>query len=125
MVLKQTFEKCGFQINNEKLCSTLSQVITHLGYVIDSVSFTIYVTDEKLTRIRIITLASTILNSTSVIVRTISSMIGLIVSALKAVNFVALFYRVTEKEKPAFLHNGYEYDDFVVLSVESLSEISW
>lgn len=122
-LLKDTFERAGFQINKEKSCFIPSTVVIHLGYILDSVSFTVSLTEEKIQKV--INLCTEILRLTSVKVRLVSKLLGQIISSLKAVRFGSLHYRITEKEKSTFLLAGNDYDDFMILSPASFSEIEW
>ncbi|XP_069139303.1 uncharacterized protein [Argopecten irradians] len=122
-VLAETFELAGFQISSEKSLFIASHVIVHLGYLLNSETFTVSLPEQKVRKI--VDACSRVLCQESISLRELASLIGLFTSSLRAVRLSGLFYRLVDKEKTKALHEGLSYDDSVVLDGQSRAEIEW
>ncbi|XP_060064749.1 uncharacterized protein LOC132545098 [Ylistrum balloti] len=122
-VLAGVLESAWFQISSEKSLFSASQMVIYLGYLIDSITFTVSLPEQKVKKI--IDACSHVLGQKSFSLRELASLIGLFTSSLRAVRQSGLFYRLVDKEKIAALHNGLFYDDKVSLSRLAQTEIVW
>ena len=104
MSIVDTLDSLGFTINYEKSSLVPVQRIVFFGFVIDSVEFKIFLTEEKVQKI--LTKARLLLQKGVVVVRELASFIGLIINAFYAVLEAPLHYRGLERNKLVGL--GYE-----------------
>ena len=84
------------------------------AFIIDSVEFKVYLTEEKIQKI--LTKAKALLKKGVVIVRALASFIGLIINAFYAVFEAPLHYRGLERNKMAGLGVENNFDNEVILS---------
>ena len=91
------FENCGFTINWKKSVLTPTQRLVFLGFVIDTVAFTISLTDEKKSDISQIIKKA--LSSKKISVRFLGKVIGKLVSVFPACPDGPLHYRNLERLK--------------------------
>ena len=114
----------GFVINYGKSSLVPKQKIKFLGFVIDSVSMTISLPEEK--RINITDICKEILSGELFRIRFIAKFIGILVSSLPAVEYGSLFYKYLEMDKIHSLAKACgNFDANMRLSTESLSEVNW
>lgn len=119
----KTLESLGFTINRKKSVLIPVQRIVFFGFVIDSVKFLVFLTDEKV--VKIINLAKQLLGKEVIIVRLLASFIGLIINAFFAVLEAPLHYRCLERDKLIGLGDSDDFDNLTVLSAESKNELRW
>ena len=81
----------GFTINEEKSSITPATQITHLGFVIDSSTFTISLPSQKIRRIECE--CNQLLAAKRITIRRFSKLIGLFVSSFLAVQYAQLHTR--------------------------------
>ena len=107
----QTYEKCvlnvidttvlldklGLVVHPEKSTFIPTQVLTILGFVINSVTMTIQLTREKATSLQ--NVCTELLENSSPSIREVASVIGKLVSSFPGVMHGALYYRHLEKDK--------------------------
>jgi len=91
------FAKLGFFINPEKSQLEPSQKITFLGFVIDSVSMTLSLTEKKKNALR--SLLLTVLRLKNPSIRFVAKVIGHIISAMPASKYGPLHFRNLENDK--------------------------
>ena len=121
-----TLESLGFTINKEKSAITPSQRIVFFGFLIDSVKFLVYLTDETVSRIY--NLAKILLERETIVVRQFASFIGFVINAFFAVLEAPLHYRNLERNKLMGLEATECIDRFVnkmILSTESKKDLQW
>lgn len=116
-------ESLGFTINRKKSVLIPVQKIVFFGFIIDSVKFLVFLTDEKVQKI--IAMANFLLKEDFIVVRQLASFIGLIINAFFAVLEAPLHYRCLEREKIAGLGDDKNFDNKWVLSAECKSELLW
>ena len=113
----------GFTINEEKSSITPSTQITHLGFVIDSSTYTISLPNQKIERIE--SECSRILAAKEITIRRFSKLIGLFVSSFLAVQYAQLHTRYLEIYKSRYLHKAQFYDHVIYLNQKARSEVKW
>ena len=120
----KSLESLGFVINNKKSEFIPTTKITFLGFIIDSVSMTVQLTQDK--KEKIISFGKEILEIKEVKIQTLASFIGILVSCFPGVLYGPLFYRSLERDKIKGLsRNGGNFEGFTSLCKSSFSEISW
>ena len=126
MTIAKTLESLGFTINNKKSVLVPVQKIVFFGFVIDSVKFFIFLTDEKVAKI--FNLAKVLLEKRVIVVRQLASFIGLIINAFFAILEAPLHYRCLERDKLLGLRGSDcpdSFDNEMVLSADSKKELQW
>ena len=114
-------EALGFTVNYKKSSLAPSQTNIFLGFIIDSVEFKIFLTEEKVNKVLL--MAKQLLQKRIVVVRELASFIGLIINAFYAVFEAPLHYRGMERNKLKSLGMNMDFDNEVPLSQESIQEI--
>ena len=123
MSIVDTLDSLGFTINYDKSFLVPVQRIVFFGFVIDSVEFKIFLTEEKVQKI--LTKARLLLQKGVVVVRELASFIGLIINAFYAVLEAPLHYRGLERNKLVGLGHEYDFNNETVLTVASIEELNW
>ena len=123
LTMVETLEALGFTVNYKKSSLVPSQRIIFFGFIIDSVEFKIFLTEEKVNKILL--KAKQLLQKRIVVVRELASFIGLIINAFYAVFEAPLHYRGMERNKLKGLGMSMDFDNEVPLSQESIQEIQW
>ena len=95
--LCNTLKSLGFCINEKKSVLIPSQRVVFFGFIVDSVSFKVFLTDEKIQKIK--SKASCLLHAQTVRVRDLASFSGLTVNAFYAILEAPLHYRNMERNK--------------------------
>ena len=134
----QTYEKCvlnvidttvlldklGLVVHPEKSTFIPTQVLTILGFVINSVAMTIQLTREKATSLQ--NVCTELLENSSPFIREVASVVEKIVSSFPGVMHGALYYRHLEKDKSqALLRSNGNFDDLMPFSSHAKSELHW
>ena len=118
------FSKLGFILHPVKSVLKPVQVLTFLGFVLNSVDMTVSLTPEQIQRIKEECEKMMIL--TELPIWELASFIGLLVSSFPGVLYGPLFYRHLEIDKTTALRqNKGNYNAHMRLSQESVSEIKW
>ena len=114
----------GFTIHFVKSLFEPKQLFTFLGFDFDSVKMVIAVSEKK--QQKILKFAHEILHTQGITIRKLSSFIGYIVSAIPAVPYGKLHYRVLESFKIDQLtfHKG-NFDVEIRLTEEARLEVTW
>ena len=101
-----------------------SQSLTFLGFVLNSVSMTVTLTQEKKEQLK--SLCTEALSQEIFPIRFVAKVIGKIVSALPGAGFGRLHYRNLERDKiRALVVNNGDYDAVMHLSSEAKEDLSW
>jgi len=120
----QLLQSLGFSINYEKSQLTPSKSIKYLGFIFDSESLTLRLTDEKVRDIS--NLCVRVSNEPSISILTCSKLIGTLVAASPAVEYGLLYIKQLEREKTVALFNAKNnYSTPMLLSIEARNDISW
>ena len=123
-VTLKCLQELGFVVHPTKSVLYPTQVITFLGFIIDTVNMTITLTDEKKMKIRERGLG--LINGENVTVRMVSSFIGNLTASFEAVPFGKLYYRNLEFCKSqALKSNRFDFDAPCTISDKGIREINW
>ncbi|XP_044156772.1 uncharacterized protein LOC122943252 [Bufo gargarizans] len=113
----------GFLLNPEKSCLTPSRRMEFLGFTVDSVAESLSLPSEKLRTIR--KELRHALSASSLSLRHLARIIGLLASSIQAVFPAPLHYRALQRLKIAHLRSGASFADMVVLDQEAREELRW
>ena len=117
-------DKLGLVVHPEKSTFIPTQVLTILGFVINSVAMTIQLTREKTTSLQ--NVCSELLGNSSPSIREVASVIGKIVASFPGVMHGAPYYRHLEKDKSqALVRTNGNFDGLMSLSPHAKSELQW
>lgn len=118
------FIRLGFYVHPVKSEIDPSQSLTFLGFILNSLSMTVMLTQEKRDRIR--SLCSEVLNGDLFPIRYVAKVIGKIVSSFPGVEFGRLHYRHLERDKiQALAASRGDYDAMMRLSSQAREELNW
>ena len=105
----------GFCPNLDKSVVQTTQVLEHLGFVLNSFDMSVSITDRNVGKL--LDTAHKILQSTFVPVRLVDRLVGIMVSFFPGVEYARLFYRQLEIEKSTALKNsGWNFESYMMLS---------
>ena len=120
----ELFVNLGFVVHPKKSQLIPQKIITFLGFVIDSESMTISVTEKR--RKILIELLITLSNLRKPTIRFVAKVLGHLISVLPASRYGALHYRKLENDKIVALSENYgNFDATMVVSVEGCNDINW
>lgn len=122
-LISSTLVSLGFTINEKKSQFTPCTRIVFFGYILDSVLFMVFLTEEKVEKI--ISKARGLLKSSVVVVKDLASFIGSIINAFYAVLEAPLYYRSLERDKIRGLGPDMNFLNKVCLSEEGKTELQW
>ena len=123
-VIMRTFSFYGFLIHKIKSAPEPSQQVRSLGFILDSVSMTVALPQDKI--INAIQLCHQVLDSSSLQIQLLAQLIGTLVSLFPACPLGQLHYRSLERVKIASLRNNrWDYSALCVLNVPSVTDIHW
>ena len=118
------FIRLGFYVHPVKSDIVPTQSLTFLGFILNSLSMTITLTQEKRNRLK--SLCSEILNGDFFPIRYVAKVIGKIVSSFPGVEFGRLHYRHLERDKiQALAVSKGDYDAMMQLSSRAREELNW
>ena len=118
------FESLGFVINPSKSVLLPSQTIEFLGFILDSTTMSIEITQRKKTKI--LTLLEAVLNTVWPSIRQVASLLGNLVATSEAVPLARLRYRSLELDKIRALKNAHgNYEGHMQLSPTSRQDLLW
>ena len=87
----------GFLIHPVKSVLVPTQRLIFLGFILDSLLMRIYMTPDKVAKV--IDLCSNLLRTRSPTIRTVSQVLGYIISTFPGVMFGPLYFRHLERDK--------------------------
>lgn len=117
-------QSLGFHLHNDKSCFEPKQTLTFLGFVLNSVSMTVTLTDEKATEIKAQCVA--MMHKHKIIIQELAALIGKLVAAFPAVEYGQLHYRHLERGKhKALVYSQGDYSGHVELDQDMCSELEW
>jgi len=119
------FDDLGFVIHPDKSQFTPKQQLTFLGFVIDSVTMRVFLTDSK--RHKVYDQVNKMYQTKNALsIEYVAQIIGYIVSSLPGVQFGALYYRWLEMEKAMALKlNKGNFKAMMSLSDHAKIELKW
>ena len=121
--LRDLLQSLGFVINVNKSQLIPVRCIGYLGFIIDTISMTLSLPGEKVDKI--LCTCQNLLTCVNPSVREVAHVIGLLLSAFPAVNFLKLHYRSTELCKSQALSVNPDFDQKVQLSPHAMSDLRW
>ena len=122
---RQFFEQCGFTVNIEKSILVPTQCIEFLGFIIDSVSYSVRVTDTK--RLRFQKLIREVLKKPrqKMTIKFIARLVGIIVSFFPASHHAKLHYCTLDRYKVEMVRLHKRWSARVMLSKDCTTELKW
>ena len=121
--MARVLESLGFNVNKDKSIFLPKQRILFFGFILDSVLFKVFLSEEKVEKI--IQTAKEIRSNSTIVIRDLASLIGLLIHAFFAVLEAPMHYRPLERDKVRGLAVNKDYDESVILSEQSISELNW
>ena len=137
-LLAQTVEDCqnniretitlmddlGFTVHPEKSSFIPQQIITYLGFTLNSIDMTVRPTFEKIEKIQ--EQCRNILAKNCITIRDFATLIGSVVATEPGVDMAPVFYRRLEQEKTEKLRlSKGHYDSYMKLSITARTDIEW
>jgi hypothetical protein len=118
------FDSLGFTVHDEKSQFVPTQLITYLGFVIDSRDMSVKLTKER--EQKLFDACTDLIQRSKTTIRAVASCIGQMVASLPGVPLGQLHYRKLERSKNAALsrHKG-NWDRPMSLSATDKAEIQW
>ena len=114
----------GLYPHEDKSVTIPTQIIQHLGFVLNSIDMTVSLTEEKISTLTQI--AQLVVSKSEMPIRLVAKLIGHMVSCFPGVEFGELFYRQLEIEKSASLKSKKgNFDANMSLSEKARSDIQW
>jgi len=118
------FDTLGLVTYPEKSAFIPFQQLVILGFVLNSVTMTITLTQEK--AISLQNACTTLLNTASPTIREVARVLGKIVSSFPGVMYGALYYRHIEHDKTCALRtNRWNFDSHMALSASCKCDLEW
>lgn len=122
--ITKEFQSLGFVIHPEKSIFKPSQVMTFLGFVINSRKMLVTLTEQKEKNLR--NLVSKLLNMKSPSIRFVAKVVGTLVSSFPAIKFAPLHYRYIEKVKSeALTANKGNFEATCTLTDQAICDLKW
>lgn len=121
---KDLLESLGFLINFDKSCMNPSQQCTFLGFVFDSLSFTMSLPSEKSDNI--VTLIATLLTRSQCSILKLAQLIGKLVSVCPTVDYGWMHLKILERAKYLALRKSNQnFNASILLSNTIKVEMRW
>ena len=118
----ETLKKLGFEISDKSMLTPNTQ-LEHLGFVLNSKTMTVSLSERKREHIKEIILSS--LNSKSLTVRDIAKLVGTLIASFPAVSYGPLYHRELEILKINSLNKHYNFENKVSLNPGCVLQLSW
>lgn len=120
----RVIRSAGFVIHPIKSVFHPTQVLTYLGFILNSVDMTVKITPERASRLQ--EAAKRIYDSDFVTIRQVAEAVGMMVSSFPGVTHGPLFYRLIDNEKSAALAaNKGNFDACMTLTPEAKADVHW
>lgn len=117
-------ENLGFCPNYAKSVITPTQMLEHLGFVLNSKDMTVGITQRNYQKLHAI--ANTVLSVNSTPIRQVARLVGIMVSSFPGVEYGRLYYRQLEIEKSIALKSScWNFESHMTLSDKAKSDILW
>ena len=118
------FDSLGFVIHPFKSVPVPSQRITYLGFVLDSIEMKIYLSQDKVQKLK--DACDKILGCSNPSIREVSSLLGLMTASFPTVMYGPLHFRLNDMDKTSALrHAKGNFDMCMQLTDASLADIKW
>ena len=117
-------DKVGFVINPEKSVLLPTQIITFLGFVLNSVLMQVSLTPERALKLK--DACENLLAAASPSIRDVAQVLGLMTSSFPGVMYGPLHHKFLEMDKTRALqlHKG-NFDKNMNLSQEAITDLKW
>jgi hypothetical protein len=120
----QLLTKLGFVVHLTKSVFVPQRHVTFLGFVINSITMKITLTEDKI--VKITNHISNLLDLPSPTIREVAQVIGYMVSSLPAVQNGQCHYRTIEQDKIIALKNARgDFDSHMCLSASAVQDLHW
>eukprot|EP00794_Sanderia_malayensis_P001725 gene1725-1923_t len=117
-------DSLGFVVHPKKSVFIPAKTITFLGFVLDSVNMTVYLTQDRAHSIKRV--CDTVLSSTCLTIRQVAQLLGKITSSFPGAMFGPLYYRNLDMNKTKALKEAKgNFDQVIKLSQDAIAEIQW
>ena len=118
------FHELGFLTHDDKSVTTPTQIILHLGFVLNSIDMTVSISEAK--HNKLCDVASAILKQNKPTIRAVAQMISMMVARFPSVEYGPMFYRQIDREKTAAVKaNLGDFDKPMTLSLKAQADIKW
>lgn len=118
------FTNLGFTVHPVKSVLQPLQKIDFLGFVLDSVTMTVTLTETKAMKVK--SACANLLSQETASIRAVAQVIGFLVSSFPAVEFAEMHYRHLESDKISALRaNKGNFDSPMIMSAQARTELSW
>ena len=118
------FLSLGFILHPQKSVFIPTQKLVFLGFVLDSVQMKIYLTNEKVDKLK--SICTKLIKAKETTIREVSRALGYMVSSFPGVMYGPLYFRQLEREKTlALRYSKGDYDACMVVSDKAGSELLW
>ena len=118
------FQDLGFYVSDEKSIAQPTQIIEHLGFILNSVDMTVCLNSSKIATIK--SFCTAILRKNTFEIREAAQLIGTLASCSVGVEFGPLFYKQREIEKIVTLQQSKEnFDAYMHFSPLAINDIQW
>ena len=119
---KLILKSLGFLINDAKSSFAPSQSLSHLGFLWDSVTFTLAVPEDKVRNLKLLCEKALVGLST---LRFLNKILGTVESFRVAFPFAALHYRGLQRDVASLVAKGNSWDTLVRPSVLACNDLRW
>lgn len=123
VLIADSLQSLGFTVNTEKSVMVPTQRIVFFGFVIDTIQFKIFLTQDKVQKL--VTSASRLIEKGVIKVRDLASFIGLVINAFYAVFEAPMHYRNLERDKIRALGPQMNFDNELCLSMDGKDDLQW
>ena len=117
------FDTLGFIIHPDKSIFIPTQVLTFLGFILDSRNMTICLTPEK--QVKLVNACQNVLSESTPSVRTVAQLLGLMISSFLGVMYGPLHYRRLDMDKTRALGHSRDFERTMEISSLALEDIQW
>lgn len=117
------FDTLGFIIHPDKSVFIPTQVLTFLGFILDSRNMTICLTPEK--QVKLVNACQNVLSESTPSVRTVAQLLGLMISSFPGVMYGPLHYRRLDMDKTRALGHSRDFERTMEISSLALEDIQW
>ena len=114
----------GFYINTKKSINKPTQVLEHLGLMLNSLDMTVSINTDKKEKIRF--WATELLDADNIKIRTVAKVVGILVSCSPGVKYAPLYYKQLDTEKGIALKlNIGNFEKQMIISHAVKQDLKW
>ena len=114
----------GLTVHPEKSTFIPTQILTYLGFILNSRDMTVTMTEGKMQKIQ--SICKTLLEKHDCTIREFAMVIGNLVAAEPGVELAPIFYRRLEREKAKKLQLAKgNFEQTITLSQEARTDLTW